>query len=82
MLVNLLINPHLQLHAEIDLYGQDRYGSAEPLRYSIPFQYACFLSVMAACFGIYYFLEDKKMFRPVTPRQYPSTGPHYSFETK
>jgi NADH dehydrogenase (ubiquinone) 1 beta subcomplex subunit 8 len=69
------------IHANIDLIGEDRYGSAEPLRFSIKYQLACFLGVMSFCWAIYLWLEDKKMFRPVLPKQLPAAGkPHYTFE--
>lgn len=65
------------------MYGEDRYGTAEPLRYSMTTYYMAFLGVMAGCFGLYYFLEDKKMYRPVLPKQYPGDGKvHYTFEKK
>jgi hypothetical protein len=34
--------------------------------------WAGFLGVMGFCFATYYWLEDKKMFRPTLPKQYPA----------
>uniref|UniRef100_A0A0K8TP44 Putative mitochondrial electron transport nadh to ubiquinone n=1 Tax=Tabanus bromius TaxID=304241 RepID=A0A0K8TP44_TABBR len=71
------------VHANIDLIGEDRYSLPEPSRYSTPFYYAMFLGVMGFCLATYYYLEDKKMFRPVVPKQYPGDGKvHYTFEPK
>lgn len=36
---------------------------------------------MAANWGLYYWLEDKKYFRPAMPKQYPAEGKHYSFDS-
>lgn len=69
------------LNANVDLIGEDRYGTEKPLRYSMQYQWACFLGVMTFCFVTYYWLEDKKMFRPVLPKQRPGDGKvHYTFE--
>lgn len=70
-----------QMHAHIDLIGEDRIGSAEPLRFSLQSQALVFAAVMAGTFALYYLLEDYKMYRPVAAKQYPSDGPHYTFET-
>lgn len=71
------------VHANIDLIGEDRYGSAEPLRYSIKYMYACFLGVMTFWFVSYYWLDNKRMFRPVLPKQLAADGKvHYTFEPK
>ncbi|CAO1370342.1 unnamed protein product [Diamesa serratosioi] len=71
------------IHANIDMISEDRFGTAAPLRYSIPLQYATFLGVMTFCFVLYFWLEDKKMFRPVLPKQLAHDGkPHYTFESK
>jgi NADH dehydrogenase (ubiquinone) 1 beta subcomplex subunit 8 len=75
-------NLHEPVHADLDLYGEDRYGSAEPLRYPMKVYWMSFLGVMTGCFVLYYWLEDKKMFRPVIPKQLPIDGVHYTFERK
>lgn len=67
----------------MDLYNEDRYSFAEKPRYEIKYQWLTFLSVMAGILAFYYWLDDKKMFRPVLPRQYAQDGkPHYTFEKK
>lgn len=41
----------------------------------------CFVGVMFGAFGIYWFLNDKRMYRPALPKQLPGDGkPHYTFE--
>lgn len=40
-----------------------------------------FVGVMGGTFALYYWLEDKKMFRPAMPKQFPKDGKkHYTFE--
>jgi NADH dehydrogenase (ubiquinone) 1 beta subcomplex subunit 8 len=40
-----------------------------------------FLGLMTACFSLYFWLEDYKMFPAVLPKQYPNQGKkHYTFE--
>lgn len=70
------------VHVDIDLYGEDRYGSAEPLRYPMRVYWLSFIGVMSAVTVLYYWLEDKHMYRPVLPKQLPTNGPHYTFERK
>lgn len=44
---------------------------------------AAFLTYMAVAFTVYYWLDDKRMFRPVLPKAYPNDGKvHYSYDTK
>lgn len=42
--------------------------------------YAWFFGVVGGIFALYYWLEDKKMFRPAMPKQLPKDGKHYTFE--
>lgn len=42
--------------------------------------YAWFFGVVGGTFALYYWLEDKKMFRPAMPKQLPKDGKHYTFE--
>ncbi|XP_037935827.1 NADH dehydrogenase [ubiquinone] 1 beta subcomplex subunit 8, mitochondrial-like [Teleopsis dalmanni] len=71
------------IHADIDLYGEDRYSVAARPRYSNQVYWGTFLGVMTFCFVLYYWLEDKKMFRPVSAKQYPGDGKkHYTFENE
>lgn len=42
-----------------------------------------FLGIMTGCIVLYYWLDDKRMFRPVLPKQLPGDGKvHYTFERK
>ncbi|XP_055543462.1 NADH dehydrogenase [ubiquinone] 1 beta subcomplex subunit 8, mitochondrial [Wyeomyia smithii] len=75
-------NLHDTLHVATPIWSEDRYGSAEPLRFSMKAYWLSFLGVMAGCFIVYFWLEDYKMFRPVLQKQYPRDGPHYTFEEK
>ncbi|KAL5275079.1 NDUFB8 family protein [Megaselia abdita] len=69
------------LSADYNLYSEDRYSQAEKPRYSSIYYLSCFLGVMTFSFLLYGFLEDKKMFRPVLPKQYPGSGEkHYTFD--
>ncbi|XP_055840451.1 NADH dehydrogenase [ubiquinone] 1 beta subcomplex subunit 8, mitochondrial [Episyrphus balteatus] len=71
------------LHAQIDLIGEDRYSQPEKTRFENWQYFASFFGFMTCCFVLYYWLEDKKMFRPVLPKQYPRDGKvHYTFEPK
>ncbi|XP_055714628.1 NADH dehydrogenase [ubiquinone] 1 beta subcomplex subunit 8, mitochondrial [Phlebotomus papatasi] len=71
------------VHIEYTLWSEDRFGYSEKPRFSLKYQFLMFTGVLAACFGIYYFLEDYKVFRPVVPKQLPGDGKvHYTFESK
>jgi NADH dehydrogenase (ubiquinone) 1 beta subcomplex subunit 8 len=70
------------VHVHVDMYGEDRFDVSSKPRYSLKQQFLAFIGVMAGCAGIYYWLEDKKMFRPVLPKQYAYQGEtHYTFES-
>lgn len=65
------------------MYDETRFGSPAPFRYPLSVQFAAFMIVMVGSFGLYYFFENKKMFRPVLPQQFPGAGKvHYTFEPK
>jgi NADH dehydrogenase (ubiquinone) 1 beta subcomplex subunit 8 len=52
-------------------------------RYPMSTMVAAFFGYMGFWFGLYFWLEDKKMFPPVLPKAYPNDGkPHYSYDTK
>lgn len=71
-----------QLHADIDLIGEDRYGTPEDLAIPIGTQALVFIAVMLGVSALYIALDDVKMFRPVAAKQYPGDGrKHYTFET-
>lgn len=64
------------------MIGEDRYDVSARLRWPASQQFLVFLSVMAGFFGVHFYLERMKMFRPVLAKQYPGEGvKHYSFET-
>ncbi|XP_067637902.1 NADH dehydrogenase [ubiquinone] 1 beta subcomplex subunit 8, mitochondrial [Eurosta solidaginis] len=74
-------NLHEPLHADIDLYGEDRYSQPEKPRFTNAQYWLSFLGVMTGCFLLYFWLEDYKMYRPVAVKQYPGDGrKHYTFE--
>ncbi|EDW86368.1 uncharacterized protein Dwil_GK17672 [Drosophila willistoni] len=74
-------NLHEPVSVDHDLYGEDRYSQAEPPRFSNSYYFVSFLGVMSGCLALYYWLEDKKMYRPVAEKQYPGNGvKHYTFE--
>lgn len=73
---------YLQIHAEIDYHDETRFGSAEPLRFSLLNQFLAFFGVISGSFLLYWFLDDKRIYRPALPKQYPTSGPHYTFESK
>ncbi|KAK7074750.1 NADH dehydrogenase 1 beta subcomplex subunit 8 ndufb8 [Halocaridina rubra] len=69
------------IHADADMYGLDRIDGTTKPRFSPYQQAAAFFGVIAACFAIYIYLDDKKLHRPVLPKQYPGDGNvHYTFE--
>nr|CAD7401173.1 unnamed protein product [Timema poppensis] len=53
------------IHVHADMYGEDRYNVSFKPRFSLLYMWTCFLSVVGGFFAIYFFMEDKKMFRPV-----------------
>lgn len=67
------------VHIDYQLWSEDRYGTAAPLRYSGPYLAAMFFGGMAFWSLLYYWGYDKKMFRPVMEKQYPKK-PQYTFE--
>uniref|UniRef100_A0A7R9ATA8 NADH dehydrogenase [ubiquinone] 1 beta subcomplex subunit 8, mitochondrial n=1 Tax=Timema shepardi TaxID=629360 RepID=A0A7R9ATA8_TIMSH len=69
------------IHVHADMYGEDRYNVSFRPRFSLLYMWTCFLGVVGGFFAVYYFMEDKKMFRPVVPKQYYRPGVvHYTFE--
>ncbi|XP_037087957.1 NADH dehydrogenase [ubiquinone] 1 beta subcomplex subunit 8, mitochondrial-like [Pollicipes pollicipes] len=70
------------IHHSMDMYGEDRYNADRKLRISIPEMWAMFLGVMASYTLVFLYFEDKKMFRPVMPKQFAKDGPHYTFEMR
>ncbi|KAJ6633182.1 NADH dehydrogenase [ubiquinone] 1 beta subcomplex subunit 8, mitochondrial [Pseudolycoriella hygida] len=67
------------VHAHVDTYSEDR-TRADPFIS----HWWMLLSFSAAVFGslaFYYWMEDKRIYRPVTPKQLPGGGKvHYTFE--
>lgn len=71
------------IHAEIDFYDETRYGTPADLRYPLWKMVVTFLSVIGGSFLLYFWLDDKKVFRPVLRKQLPAPGQiHYTFEPK
>lgn len=70
------------IHAEMDMFGEDRYNADRHLRISINKMWAIFLSVVTGYSLLFFYFDNKKMFRPVMPRQYARDGAHYTFELK
>ncbi|XP_066999367.1 NADH dehydrogenase [ubiquinone] 1 beta subcomplex subunit 8, mitochondrial [Anabrus simplex] len=69
------------LHAYANLIGEDRFDVSAKPRYSLLTQVLCFVGAVGGSAVIYYYLDDKRMFRPVLPKQYPAEGVvHYTFE--
>lgn len=81
-------NPELKrnyqeaVHAEEDLINEVRYDISAKHRVGLGRQIFQFCFAVFGLFGIFYYLEDKKMFPSVAPKQYPSQGTHYTFEMK
>lgn len=72
-----------QVHINYLLWSEDRYGTASPPRFSLQTVVLAFVGVMTTWFALYFYFEDKKMFRPVLPKQLPADGRvHYTFEPK
>ncbi|CRK92829.1 CLUMA_CG006223, isoform A [Clunio marinus] len=70
------------LHVDHDLYSEDRYSTART-RFTPTTMMLTTLSVVGAIALAYWWLNDKKAFRPVLPKQYPGDGKvHYTFELK
>lgn len=73
----------MQIHADIEIFDEHRYGSPGPLRYSYGLMFGSFVAVMTMFAAIYLYFEDKHMFRPVKPPQLAQPGVvHYTFERK
>ena len=51
------------------MFGEDRYNADRHLRISIPKMWAAFLSVMVGYTLLFFYFDNKKMFRPVVSRQ-------------
>ncbi|PZC79803.1 NADH dehydrogenase [ubiquinone] 1 beta subcomplex subunit 8, mitochondrial [Helicoverpa armigera] len=67
------------INACMEIYGGDRYDPAMKRRFSLLHQWIWFLGTIGGAFALYTYLEDFKVGRPVTAKQYPSAGPHYEF---
>ncbi|CAH1643632.1 unnamed protein product [Spodoptera littoralis] len=80
-------NPELKrnfnepMHARMEIFGGDRYDPSMKRRFSVLYQAIWFFGVVGGSFALYTFLEDYKVGRPVTAKQYPANGPHYSFSS-
>lgn len=71
------------IHIDYPIWSEDRFGTAAPSRFSMQTMFLTFAGVMTAWFALYFYFEDKKLFRPALPKQLPGDGrPHYTFEPK
>lgn len=69
------------LHVHVDMYGEDRFDVSSKPRFTLAQQVLAFIGVVGGFAVVYYWLDDKRMFRPVLPKQYPYKGEtHYTFE--
>ncbi|XP_061715520.1 NADH dehydrogenase [ubiquinone] 1 beta subcomplex subunit 8, mitochondrial [Cydia pomonella] len=69
------------MHARAEIFGEDRYDISMRPRFPVWYQAMWFFGVVGGCFALYFYLEDMKMGRPVTIKQYPKDGPHYTFSS-
>ncbi|CAH2100220.1 unnamed protein product [Euphydryas editha] len=69
-------------HARAEIIGEDRYDISMRPRIPVWQQLTWFVGTVGGCFLLYFFLEDYKVGRPVTAKQYPHDGPHYLFSPK
>ncbi|GBP67360.1 NADH dehydrogenase 1 beta subcomplex subunit 8, mitochondrial [Eumeta japonica] len=67
------------MHYKAEMIGWDRYDISVKMRVPLWEQWLWFLGVMGGAISLYFFLEDYKFGRPVTAKQYPKEGKHYSF---
>ncbi|XP_059047473.1 NADH dehydrogenase [ubiquinone] 1 beta subcomplex subunit 8, mitochondrial [Achroia grisella] len=70
------------IHSSAEIFGEDRYDISMRPRFSLAHQWTWFLGTLAGAFALYIYLEDYKIGRPVTAKQYPTDGPHYLFSSK
>lgn len=71
------------VHAELDFYDETRYGPPRDMRFSLSQMFALFMAVMCGSAFVFWWFEDKKMFRPVLIKQLPAPGQtHYTFDPK
>lgn len=68
-----------QIHARAEIFGGDRCDPAFRPRFSLFHQWTWLLGVLGGATALYLFLEDYKVGRPVTAKQYPGEGTHYYF---
>ncbi|CAK1548224.1 unnamed protein product [Leptosia nina] len=69
-------------HVNAEILGEDRYNISFKPRISVMEQWCWFLGVIGGSIALYYYMEDYKFGRPVTAKQYPQDGPHYSFSSQ
>ncbi|XP_017784534.1 PREDICTED: NADH dehydrogenase [ubiquinone] 1 beta subcomplex subunit 8, mitochondrial [Nicrophorus vespilloides] len=82
-------NPELKrnfnepLHADFEMYGEDRYDVMFKHRTPVYKQFFQFTGVMLGIFIVYGVCENFKMFPGLIPKQYPLQGKkHYTFEVE
>ncbi|KAI8429643.1 hypothetical protein MSG28_000224 [Choristoneura fumiferana] len=67
------------MHARGEIFGEDRYDISMRPRFPVWYQALWFFGVLGGCFTLYFYLENYKMGRPVTIKQYPHEGTFYTF---
>lgn len=67
------------MHARAEIFGEDRYDISMRPRFPVWYQAMWFFGVLGGCFTLYFYLENYKMGRPVTIKQYPNEGTFYTF---
>ena len=64
----------------MEIFGGDRYDPSMKRRFSLLHQWTWFLGVVGGSIALFFYLEDFKVGRPVTAKQYPGQGgPHFLF---
>ncbi|KOB66130.1 NADH-ubiquinone oxidoreductase ashi subunit, partial [Operophtera brumata] len=69
----------LTIHAGAEILGGDRCDPSFRPRFSLFQQWTTLIGVLGGATALFFFLEDYKVGRPVTAKQYPGEGQHYYF---
>lgn len=73
----------LQLHAEADMIGEDRYDVNAKPRFSLWVMFGQFVGAMSLSLALYTIFDKAKCFPGLIPKQYPAEGKvHYLLEAK
>ena len=63
-----------KVHAQIDVYGEDRQSWPQEPSVSELTQWIAFVGVLTLSTVIFYLAEKQPLFRPVAAKQYPGEG--------